>query len=384
MAEAFINPSILSWARERAGFGVDEIAEKLKIKPEQWLAWEQGEKNPSFGKAQEFARKTHIPFGYLYLNNPPEKEALLADLRTIGDHAIGTFSLDLEDSIRIALERQAWYRDYCLKNDKQPLSWLGSYSLDNKEEALSKTITLLEENLNKRPKNFEDYYRHLIQKIENTGVLVMRNSVVGNNTHRPLNHDEFRGFAIADKYAPVIFINASDSPQAQIFTLMHEFAHLLIGESGVSDLSHKNTRSVERFCNELAAEFLVPSEAFVNHWDKNAENWLTNLPVLADKFHVSRWIIARRALEHGFISAERYWQHYNKVLEQLKNEKKKLRDKSGGPSFNRNIRVRYSKRLTEAVASEALSGRMLLRDAQYLIGVRPSNLKEFAQKELGY
>ena len=218
MAEALINPHILMWARERAGFGVAEIAEKLKIKPEQWLAWEHGEKNPSFSKAQEFAQKTHIPFGYLYLNEPPKQEPLLPDLRTIGDKPIGEFSLALEDSIRIAFERRDWYRDYSIQNEHPPLTWLGSASLQQPQEALTTARTLLNDVVSQRPSQFDAYYRVLIEKIENTGVLVMRNSIVGNNTHRPLDREEFRGFAIADDYAPVIFINAADTPQAQIFT----------------------------------------------------------------------------------------------------------------------------------------------------------------------
>lgn len=272
MAEALINPHILMWARERAGFGVAEIAEKLKIKPEQWLAWEHGEKKPSFSKAQEFAQKTHIPFGYLYLNEPPKQEPLLPDLRTIGDKPIGEFSLALEDSIRIAFERRDWYRDYSIQNEHPPLTWLGSASLQQPQEALTTARTLLNDVASQRPSQFDAYYRLLIEKIENIGVLVMRNSIVGNNTHRPLDREEFRGFAIADDYAPVIFINAADIPQAQIFTLLHEFAHLLVGESGVSDLSPRNSNRIEKFCNTLAAEFLVPSDTFTEQWDKSTDN----------------------------------------------------------------------------------------------------------------
>ncbi|QEY58920.1 ImmA/IrrE family metallo-endopeptidase [Pseudomonas sp. C27(2019)] len=384
MAEALINPHILMWARERAGFGVAEIAEKLKIKQEQWLAWERGEKNPSFSKAQEFAQKTHIPFGYLYLNEPPKQEPLLPDLRTIGDKPIGEFSLALEDSIRIAFERRDWYREYNIQNEQPALTWLGSADLQQPQEALAAARTLLNDVISQRPRQFDAYYRTLIEKIENTGVLVMRNSIVGNNTHRPLDREEFRGFAIADDYAPVIFINAADIPQAQIFTLLHEFAHLLVGESGVSDLSPRNSNRIEKFCNTLAAEFLVPSDTFTEQWDQSTDNWLKNLPELAEFFHVSQWVIARRALEHGFITETQYWAHYRKVLEHFKQEKETLRDKPGGPAFNSMIKMRYSAKLAKAVASEALSGRMLLRDAQYLIGIRPSKLKEFARKELGY
>jgi len=134
------------------------------------------------------------------------------------------------------------------------------------------TLALLHELLDDeapRPTSFENYYTQLRNKIEALGVLVMRNSVVGNNVHRRLDRNELRGFAISDDRAPVIFINTTDTPQAQIFTLLHEFAHLLLGESGVSDLSPHNPRKIERACNRLAAEFLVPSADFSELWRKD-------------------------------------------------------------------------------------------------------------------
>lgn len=106
MVDALINPSILTWSRERAGFTVPEIASKLKVKPEQLLQWEEGTKKPTFKQAQNFAYRTHIPFGYLYLKQPPEEEVLLPDLRTIGDHPLNQYSLELKDTLRMTLERQ--------------------------------------------------------------------------------------------------------------------------------------------------------------------------------------------------------------------------------------------------------------------------------------
>lgn len=380
MVGALINPRILTWALERAGITVADISKKLNIKPEQFLLWQQGEKKPTFKQAQDFAKKTFIPFGYLYLNQPPKEEVLLPDLRTIGDHPIGKYSLELTDTIRSALERQEWYQEHCQTNEYEPLDWLGTESINDLEAALKRTIGLLEGD-KPRPKKFEDYYTQLRKKIESLGVLVMRNSVVSNNTHRALNRNEFRGFAISNGYAPVIFINTADALQAQIFTLLHEFAHLLIGESGVSDLSLHNTNQIEKFCNKIAAEFLVPSSEFSNLWQFDLDDWKKNLPELAQRFHVSQWVIARRALEHQYISHEQYWAHYQKVLEHFKNEKAKG---DGSPTFNRLIKMRYSGNLAHAVVSEALSGRLLLRDAAYLIGVRPENIKNFAKTELGF
>lgn len=182
--------------------------------------------------------------------------------------------------------------------------------------------------------------------MEALGILVMRNSVVGNNNSRRLNPQEFRGFAIAHLHAPVIFINTADVTQAWTFTLMHEFVHLMLGESGVSDLSHKNDNQIEKFCNRVAADFLVPSAEMVQLWQSDVENWKGNLPELSA--------------------------HYRKIIAEFQKTKDEQRQKDGGPPFARLINIRYSKNLAATVASKALSGRMLLRDAQHLIGVQPS------------
>lgn len=379
MADAFINPSILTWARKRADVTVPVIAAKIRVKPEQILLWERGEKRPTLRQAQLFAHKTNIPLGYLYLRTPPKEELLLPDLRTIGDHPAKGYSAELRDTLRMTLERQEWYREYSLHNDYEPLSWPGTGDLEDFDGTLALLHELLEGET-PRPTGFENYYSQLRSQIEALGVLIMRNSVVGNNVHRRLDRNEFRGFAISDDRAPVIFINTADTPQAQIFTLLHEFSHLLLGQSGVSDLSPHNLRKIERFCNRLAAEFLVPSQDFIELWRSDFKDWQANLPVLARHFHVSQWVIARRALEHKLISERDYWAHYHLILEFLK----KQSTAGTGPPFNRLIKTRYGNRLITAITSEALSGRMLLRDASRLIGVRPEKIKAFAKKELGF
>src|SRR5690625_4905225 len=120
MAQAFINPSILTCARERVGLAVSGIATKIKVKPQQVSLWERGEMLPTLRQAQLFAHKTNIPLGYLYLRTPPTEELLLPDLRTMGDHPAEGYRAELRDTLRMTLERQEWYRDHSLHNDYAP------------------------------------------------------------------------------------------------------------------------------------------------------------------------------------------------------------------------------------------------------------------------
>src|SRR5690625_4973293 len=379
MPDEFINPSILTWARKRADVTVPVIAAKIRVKPEQILLWERGEKRPTLRQAQLFAHKTNIPLGYLYLRTPPKEELLLPDLRTMGDHPVEGYSAELRDTLCMTLERQEWYREYALHNDYAPLPWPGTGDVGVFDGTLALLHGLLDGEA-PRPTSFENYYTLLRNKIEALGVLVILYSVVGNQVYRRLDRNQFRGFDISHYCAPVIFINTADTPQAQIFTLLHEFAHLLLGQSGVSDLSPHNLRKIERFCNRLAAEFLVPSQDFIELWRSDFKDWQANLPVLARHFHLCQLVIARRALEHKLISERDYWAHYHLILEFLK----KQSTAGTGPPFNRLIKTRYGNRLITAITSEALSGRMLLRDASRLIGVRPEKIKAFAKKELGF
>lgn len=378
MGQALINAEMLSWARERAGLSVLVLAEKLQQPEDKVIAWEDGESRPTFRQAQQFAQQVHVPFGYLFLREPPEDELPIPDLRTVGDHAPRGISVDLKDVLRDVLRRQLWYRDYQMAMDESVVAVVGrAKGAMPAAEIVADMREWLEVPPHPERGNWEAYFRDLVQRIERLGILVMRSGIVGNNTRRVLNVEEFRGFAIADPFAPVIFINAADVPEARLFTLVHELVHIWLGETGISDGDPANRRRTEQLCNAVAAEFLVPGSEFRPLWQEGGD-WKANLPTLAAHFHVSQWVIARRAQELGLIAEQDYRRYVANRLQAYRN-----REERGQVSFTRAVPGRVSKRLAQAVASEALSGRLLLRDAYQLIGVRPHRLKAFARKELG-
>lgn len=370
--QAHINPALLLWSRQRAGMSRQAVATGLAAKPEQIAAWEAGERLPTFRQAQHWASVTHIPFGFLFLPSPPEDSLPLPDLRTVGGEAPSRPSADLLDTLRGVLQKQAWYLDYLKDQKHAALPLVGRYSAD---APLAEVVADMRRELGVDSETGQsrgdDYFRQLATAAERIGILVMRSGIVGNNTHRKLDVTEFRGFAISDPLAPVVFINSADAPTARLFTLIHEIAHIWIGSSGISNVLPGAARREEMFCNAAAGEFLVPQTAFGNLWQQN--NWRASLPHLAATFHVSPLVIARRALDLGRIGQEDYQRFYREELEAFRRKEK------GSGSFYRNAGAKNSLRFSRAVLSEALSGRLLLRDAGKLLGVSPSKIRTYAE-----
>lgn len=175
--------------------------------------------------------------------------------------------------------------------------------------------------------NYDEYLRLLIRGAEAAGVLVMRSGIVGSNTRRRLDVGEFRGFAISNRYAPVVFINSSDAPSARLFTLMHELAHIWIGSSGVSRVGVEEDRREEIYCNAVAGEFLAPESVFRNGWRERL-SFEDNVSQLSSFFRVSALVVARRASDLGYISKAEYGEYYREQLRAFRD-----RDEGGGGAF---------------------------------------------------
>ena len=384
MAEALITPDVLVWARERAQFTLDTLSAKLTTKPEKLKAWESGELKPTFKQAQDLAKKLHIPFGYLFLSQPPQEKLPLPDLRTLGDKEPESISPNFRELLNDIKLKQEWYREYAIENDEEPFKYLGSFSADDKIEEVAYSIQHALNITDKERKSSSkraDYLKLLTQKIEALGVLVMRNSIVGSNTHRALKVDEFRGFAISDKYAPLIFLNSSDANSAKIFTLIHELAHLWIDKSGISsvELGEINNNQTEKFCNAVSAEVLVPQKEFLDLWNE-VKPLEENIKVTADHFKVSTFVTLRRAFDSGLIDKVTFFEYYkqeSEIFEQFRKSNKK-ESKRGGNYYD-TARTRLGNRFSQAVIVSTLEGKTLYRDAGNLLNISPSNLTNFVK-----
>lgn len=230
--------------------------------------------------------------------------------------------------------------------------------------------------------NWAEALRGLMAQAEELGVLVMASSIVGGNTHRKLEVSEFRGFALVDSLAPLIFINAADSKAAQMFTLAHELAHLWLGESGVSDTEAGKApeQEIERWCNAVAAELLMLMLATRAAYRPN-KPLMDEIQQLAKRFKVSTLVVLRRLFDAGFLDQETLWQNYRQESERIANLDRG--GSGGGGNFYRTFEVRNGKRFARALIASTLEGQTLFQDALRMLSVQKSATFYRAAQELG-
>lgn len=377
-----ISPTLLRWALERAGLTVEAAREKFP-KLEEWLSGEAGQ-GPTMSQLEKFAHRTHTPLGFLFLQAPPEERLPIPDFRTITDNRPRRPSPELMETVAAMQERQAWVKDELVTDGVAPLDFVGSVESGVTFEAIAASMRRklgLEDGWAAEVKTIEDALRHLRKQAEAAGIFVMANGVVGNNTHRPLRVEEFRGFALTDRHAPLIFINNADTKGAQMFTFAHELAHLWLGREGLSnpDAAVEDTDTNERFCNRIAAEFLVPAAKLTALWPTVAE---TDEPVelLARRFKVSPMVVARTAKELGLLSQTEFVSFIRSYRDKIAALPERA---GGGGDFWLTQGVRVGDRFGRAVVRAAKEGRILYRDAYRLVGIHGKTFDTYATK-LGY
>ena len=220
---------------------------------------------PTLKQVEKFAKATYAPVGYLFLAQPPVEAVPIPDFRAPAASRVNRPSPDLLDTIYICQQRQEWYRDFARSEGEDRLHFVGSAELTSSvTEIAARMRAALGFDVEERRRipTWTDALRRFIDQADLLGVLVMISGVVGSNNRRKLDPNEFRGFALSDDLAPLVFINGADTKAAQMFTLAHELAHIWLGQSALSDVDPGAAPShrVEIWCNQVAAEFLVPME----------------------------------------------------------------------------------------------------------------------------
>lgn len=369
--KALITPEVLKWARERRiRLEIDYAAKKIKVDPKRLEAWEAGTEQPTFAQLKKIAKlyKTHISI--FYLPAPPTDFQPLTDYRVLPDQ----LAMDEEQIYRLnaniveAFERRETLIELYELLEESPLEV--TLDLDGQERprrAAKKITEFLEFNRTQlqQAKNPYDALRFWKQTVEAKGILVCQTSV---NTHLSVELETVRGFCIAQKPFPVIVVNPKDSPYGRIFTLIHELAHIALGESVIQNIGFEgvntpNLDPIEVFCNQVAADVLAPENELLEI--VNLERLEEDLPRISKHFHVSPEVIMRRLLTLGKISRRNYQTYRNRQLAKYKD----VPAGSGGaaPYHNRLLNASgehfariaftayYEQKITRAELASALS-----------------------------
>jgi len=327
---------------------------KRKPKSEKWFT---GEDYPTYNQLIELSKKFNVPYGYFFFEELPKYEMPMPHYRTIKDNNF-TPSEELLDSIKFAQKVQEWAKDILLEFGNGKIDFCGKYKNNLDLYAIVdelKVIFDVKEGWTKSIKTWKETFKYLVNKAEEKGIIVLINGVVGNNTHRKLDVNEFRGFVLYDEIAPVIFINNEDALSAKIFTLIHEVVHILIGESASFDYKDLQPadNEIEKFCDKCAAEFLVPEKELleVSKQTKDYEK-------LAKHFKVSQIVIARRLYDLNSINRDDFIEFLQK-----NKEKEYIKSISKGGNFYETVKLRLSQRFLNLLKSAIYENVITYRDA---------------------
>lgn len=388
MCNVKVKPSLLNWARRRSGRNDSYIKKHF---PE-LESWEQEITLPSFKDLEAFAKATYTPIGYFFLDEPPEARLPVSDFRTVGGTGVGVPTAGLLDTMYLCQQRQEWYRGEVRATGGEPLEFVGSMSTaDDVVSSAQRIRTALKYNMEQRVGigGRDAARRRLISAAEDFGILVMMSGVVENNTRRKLDVDEFRGFALADPWAPLVFVNGTDNEGSKIFTLVHEVAHIWLGQSVVSNNSVADApgHTVERWCNAVAAEMLVPSEIMRKKYDRTSDldGAVTSL---ASHFKVSKQVILRRIYDTGGLDRTAFREAYDKEVklaaerEKERRRKRKEKKTQEGNYYN-NILTRAGKKFTSALLASTMEGRTTPVMSRRLLDVWKASAIERLARELG-
>ena len=318
MERLAVPPELIRWARKRTGVTSQVMAARWPRYPQ----WESGEASPTPHQLEELAHRTHTPLGFFYLPWAPSDELDIADFRRESPRPQPP-SLALLETVHLCRLRQEWYRDEAMSRRAKPLKFIGRSQISQPvvevAESIRSTVQLGHSGCDSDA-NAEASLEGLISQVEAAGIMVMRCS-----PPRPLADGEvekvpeFRGLALSDPHAPLIYLHGIDTAAAQIFTLAHELAHLWLGTSGISNPKETlvaDGKLIETFCNRVAAEALVPLSQFRDAWEMKAD-LVTQAAHLAAVFCVSRLVILRRAYDAGFVQPEDFHETYLKETERV-------------------------------------------------------------------
>lgn len=350
------------------------------------IAWEKGDKIPTFNKIQEVSRATGIPLGYFLLKTPPNEDLTFVNYRTVDSISLQKPSRNLITTMHDMELVQDWMHDYMHSNNMAKNSYVGSLEKANFTDMVNTIRKILDLPIDwfSKVKTTDESFKTLRNLISNTGVIVMMSGIVRNNTKKSLSIDEFRAFALIDEYAPLIFINNNDSVNGKLFSLLHEFVHIGLGKNSLYNDRYSDSLKVNKeevICNAIAAEILVPQDLFIKKWNsisKKTTNKEETINILAGIFKCGATVIARKALDNKYIDYSLYSSIANKAVQLYKKSKRK----SDGGNFYNTLSSRIDSNFINYLIGSVEQGYTLYSEAYRLTNTNRNtfkNLKEVVE-----
>lgn len=375
MTRVSVSPKVLEWASDRSSRDRAELDTRFP-KLSRWLS---GEEAPTLNQLEQFSRATATPLGFLFLKIPPIERLPIPHYRTLRDKTVPVPSSELLDTIYAMQRRQGWLRDYLVEEGRERVALVNCAKQNEASTIVAQRLLerlRLDANWASQQATWGDALRKLRDEMGRAGVVVVVNGVVGNNTRRTLDVEEFRGFVLVDDYAPLVFVNGSDSKSAQMFTLAHELAHVAFGSSAAFDLRQMQpaTEPIEQACNRVAAEFLVPEVLLRQIWRQNEPNAYESI---ARHFKVSQIVAARRLLDLKLITHQAFFAFYQEHMNQ---ERRQTNSGESGGNFYATAAQRVGPRFAVELIKALREGRVLHTEAYRLTGMNGRTFDEFAKR----
>jgi len=373
-----IEPSVLKWAREQAGYSIDDIASKINKDVEILKAWESGQLAPTYSQLEILAYSLYKrPLAVFFLPHPPKEPDLKKVFRTLPDFEYNKFEADTRYALRCAEARQINLKELnndINKSDRKIFKDINLSKQVNSLKVANEIREYLGISIDEQLK-WESANQALNEwrnKIEAVGVYVFK---------RSFKQKDISGFSLLDNEFPIIYLNSGNSETRQTFSLLHELSHILYGISGVilSDDRYisrlpPNELGIEQTCNYYANEILVPSNDFDRRIKSFAHIDDKAIADIANKYNVSREVILRKLLDRRIVTKEQYDGKVDGWIAEYLEARKKRKKKKGGPSYYKTQIAYLGNKYLNLIFSEMSRGHIAINQAADYLGVKVNSI----------
>lgn len=362
-----VNPEVLKWAIESAGWKKEELVKSLGISDKIYESWLNGSSNPTIKQLEDISKKTKRPLASFFLPVAPKEDPKPKDYRMLPDKK-DKFERKTLFAIRKARYLQEISNELSLNiNETLGLKLKKATINDNPQKNAEEYRIKFDFSIEKQEKfksKPHDFYNYLRDVLGNFNILSFQ---------VPMPIQDARGFALADRDPNVIIVNSSDEIKSRIFTLIHEFAHILLGETSIDIPDFETQNDIEKWCNSFAASFLMPKDILVKIYNENRDNIKSGkiLNKISNKYNISKSMFVYNLSKNNYISKQDY-QNFRDAISTIK--EKKPPSSGGGVSQDKKCISTLGKKFVSLVADNIEKEQITTNDALSYLSIKSKNL----------